>query len=312
VSASPNARWWLVALRVAVSAAALWLVARSVDASAVLAQLGELRAGWVALALAVTVAQVWLLAVRWRYTAARLGLDLPLREAWGEYYLGIFVNQVLPGGVVGDVSRAWRHARSSARTGPAVRAVIVERGSAQLVMIAVAAVSALLLPGTVSSAQSLGLAAGLVAVGALVLAFLLRADPDSQAGKLLADARRACFAPNTVAFQLTTASVVVASYVAVFVIAARAVGIDSSLATIVPLIAPVLMTMLIPVTVAGWGLREGAAAALWSAAGLSAEEGAAVSVAYGLLVLVSSLPGLVVLMRTLISDPDRRARPPRA
>jgi glycosyltransferase 2 family protein len=47
--------------------------------------------------------------------------------------------------------------------------------------------------------------------------------------------------------------------------------------------------------VAGWGLREGAAAALWGMVGLSMAEGVLVSMAYGVLVLVSSLPGGLVL-----------------
>jgi uncharacterized membrane protein YbhN (UPF0104 family) len=304
---------WLAAGRLAVSVAALWLVARWVDAGAVLARLGELQLRWVVLALAVTVVQVGLLAWRWRFTAARLGLDLPLRDAWGEYYLGIFVNQVLPGGVIGDVSRAWRHARASTMTGPAVRAVILERGAAQVVMTLLAAVSVLFLPGDAGASSAVWLAVGVVAVGALaVVALLRRADPDSPGGRLLADARRACFAADALPFQLVTALLVVASYVAVFVIAARALGIQSPLSAIVPLVAPVLMTMLVPITVAGWGLREGAAAGLWNLAGLSAAEGAAVSVTYGLLVLISSAPGLFVLMRTLSADPDRTARPPRA
>ena len=63
-----------------------------------------------------------------------------------------------------------------------------------------------------------------------------------------------------------------------------------------PLVAPVLMTMLIPVTVAGWGLREGTAAVLWGVVGLTAADGVLVSVAYGLLVLFGSLPGAVFLM----------------
>ena len=102
------------------------------------------------------------------------------------------------------------------------------------------------------------------------------------------------------------------SYVLVFLVSARAVGIETPLGTLVPLIPPVLMTMLIPVSVAGWGVREAAAAALWAGAGLTPEDGAAVSVAYGLLVLVSSAPGLLVLMRATIGDRDRRARLPRA
>ena len=78
---------------------------------------------------------------------------------------------------------------------------------------------------------------------------------------------------------------------------------------LVPLVAPVLMAMLIPITVAGWGVREGAAAALWGLVGLTPEDGVAISVAYGLLVLVSSAPGVPILTRILIEGPGRRGRP---
>jgi len=53
-----------------------------------------------------------------------------------------------------------------------------------------------------------------------------------------------------------------------------------------------LLSMVIPLTVAGWGIRESAAAILWPLAGLPAEQGVALSVGYGALVFVSSLPGL--------------------
>ena len=54
--------------------------------------------------------------------------------------------------------------------------------------------------------------------------------------------------------------------------------------------------MLLPISIAGWGVREGVAALLWAAAGLSAVEGVAISAAYGLLILISSLPGAGVLL----------------
>ena len=66
--------------------------------------------------------------------------------------------------------------------------------------------------------------------------------------------------------------------------------------TLLPLVAPVLVSMLLPVTVAGWGVRETAAATLWGAVGLASADGVAISVAYGLLVLLSSLPGALVLL----------------
>ena len=53
--------------------------------------------------------------------------------------------------------------------------------------------------------------------------------------------------------------------------------------------------MLLPVTVSGWGLREGAAAALFPLAGLTAAEGLAASVAFGVVLLVIALPGIAFL-----------------
>ena len=61
----------------------------------------------------------------------------------------------------------------------------------------------------------------------------------------------------------------------------------------VPLI---LLTMILPLTVSGWGLREGAAAGLFPLIGASAQAGLAASLAFGLMFLASTLPGLLVLL----------------
>jgi uncharacterized membrane protein YbhN (UPF0104 family) len=299
---------WAVAARLAASVALLWIVFRVVDGSAVVARLASLHVGWVIAGLAITVLQVVLLAWRWRYTAAWLGIDLPLRVALAEYYLGILLNQVLPGGVVGDVSRAWRHARTDVPTKPAVGAVVLERVSAQVVMTLVALLSVVALV-TGDAALVLLAAPVLIAAGVAIA----RSGPaDRIATRVFGDARSALLSGAAVLAQLLSAAAVVASYIVVFLMAARAVGVDTPTTTMLPLVAPVLMTMLVPVSIAGWGLREAAAAWLWATAGLTPEDGAAVSVAYGLLVLASSAPGLVVLMRDLIADRGRRARLPPA
>ena len=72
---SPRVR---LALRGVVSAGLLVALALLLDPGAVASRLALLRPGWVAMALGVTVLQVVASAWRWRYTAGRLGLDLPL------------------------------------------------------------------------------------------------------------------------------------------------------------------------------------------------------------------------------------------
>jgi glycosyltransferase 2 family protein len=66
--------------------------------------------------------------------------------------------------------------------------------------------------------------------------------------------------------------------------------------TLLALVPIILFAMLVPLSVSGWGLREGAAAALFPVAGATAAEGFATSVAFGLAFLVAVLPGAVPLL----------------
>lgn len=306
---SPGVR---TALRAALSLALLGALFRMLDAGAVAARLTSLDPAWVAVALAVSVLQVVASAWRWRFTARALGLSLPMGAALREYYLATFLNQLLPGGVAGDVSRAWRHARAGEQAGPAVRAVVLERASGQVVMAATAAACLALLPVPAGPRLRLALAGvGAVAVVGLVAwaarglrrrgrarALDAPAVPgeDTLPARIGRDVRAGLLGPRVLPVQVATSAFVVATYLVTWVAAARAVGLEGPWTTHAVLGAPVLMAMLVPLTVAGWGAREGAAAALFTAVGMSASDGLAVSVAYGLLVLASSLPGVLVLL----------------
>ncbi len=91
-------------------------------------------------ALGVGLATTVLSALRWRLVAQRVGLTLPLGDAIAETYRAIFLNAVLPGGVLGDVDRAVRHGRSSGDVARGARAVAIERTAGQLVLIVAALV----------------------------------------------------------------------------------------------------------------------------------------------------------------------------
>jgi glycosyltransferase 2 family protein len=295
-----------------------------------LARLAGMAPSWILVALGLSVAHVALSAWRWRFTAGQLGLRLPFSRALSEYYLATFLNQVLPGGVAGDVSRAWRSGPGGPEdmgrmaTGRAVRAVLLERASGQMVMGAVAGLSFLylLLPKTLggigwaamgaegflgAEPRGVGVHPGLWTGGILIgllglLLFGVRHLARFRR-RLGLEARRALFSRDALPLQLLSSTLVVASYLAMYLAAARAVNVDTPTAVLLPLVAPVLLSMLIPLSVAGWGIRESAAALLWMGAGLPAAEGVAISVAYGLLVLASSLPGALVLLA-----PGRRGR----
>ena len=162
---------WLVTL--ALLGMVLWLV----DVGAILAQLASVDLPWLLLALAITPLQVVVSAWRWRYTVARRGEQLPWGHAIREYYLGTLVNQLVPGGVVGDAGRALRHRRNTGRTATAIHGVMIERFSGQLVLLLLAIVLiALWLPLPTPPMPGLFLVPG-VLVAALLAWSLLQAPP---------------------------------------------------------------------------------------------------------------------------------------
>ncbi|HEU5111408.1 MAG TPA: lysylphosphatidylglycerol synthase domain-containing protein, partial [Micromonosporaceae bacterium] len=95
---------------------------------------------------------------------------------------------------------------------------------------------------------------------------------------------------------LLASVVVLGGHLATFVVAARAAGATAPLTRLVPLALLALLAMTVPLSVGGWGPREGVTAWAFGAVGLSAAQGLTVAIVYGLFALVAALPGLLVLV----------------
>ena len=176
--------------------------------------------------------------------------------------------------------------------------VAIERLSGQLVLALVVVISGSWLLGsgrvTVDHLKGgLWLGAGVIGVF-LALWLALKTGLAAYLQRLRRDLYESLLNRTVLPVQIGSSLLVLASYLGVFLCLAWGAGyIESteSAAIIVSLGSILLLSMVVPLTVAGWGIREGAAALLWPMAGLPAEQGVALSVGYGALVLVSSLPG---------------------
>ena len=82
--------------------------------------------------------------------------------------------------------------------------------------------------------------------------------------------------------------------------AARSVGADLPLTYSVFLVLPVVLVTVVPISIAGWGVREGAMIAAFGYAGLPASDGLIVSLLFGASYLV--LGGIGGLVWVLTSD----------
>jgi hypothetical protein len=291
--------------------------------------------GWTLLAAATigvvtTVGGAW----RWVLVSRGLGADLPLRTAVAECYRSQFLNVTLPGGVIGDVRRGLGHGHDSGDVGRGLRSVLWERAAGQVVLAALtvgallalpsplrpsdttgvagpaAGASAAVVPGSVGGSSSLAttstvaLVGCLLALAALTVVFLRRwrprvlALPSGIGSALVRDVRAGVLGRHTWPGVVAASGVVVTGHVATFVVAARSAGVSASSTRLLPLALLVLVAMSLPLNVAGWGPREGAAAWAFGAAGLGAASGVGTAVVYGVMSLVACLPGALLLLRS--------------
>jgi Lysylphosphatidylglycerol synthase TM region len=288
-------------LRLIAGVTILWFLWRAVGAAPF--KEGLRAVTWQAVVAAVTLTVLTTVgsAWRWRVVAAALGAGIALPVAVSAYYQSLFLNSVLVGGVVGDVHRAVAHGRRTRHVARGLRAVGWERLCGQVIQAVVTVLVLLTLPSPVRPALPYVLTGIVVTAGCAALVVrgaALRGH--SRLGRaaqvVAADLRHGLLAPG-VWPQLALASLlVVAGHTATFVIAARVAGSNAPLGELIALLMVIQTAVVIPLSIGGWGLREGVAAWAFGAAGIGADTGVTVSTLYAVLMLVAVVPGAVFLL----------------
>ncbi|MFC7342924.1 lysylphosphatidylglycerol synthase transmembrane domain-containing protein [Saccharopolyspora griseoalba] len=291
----------------ALAAAVLVLLAERLGTRAVLSGLRSLDPGAIIAALALGAVAALATATRWRLVARALGAPVPMPAALADVYRAQLVNSVLPAGLVGDAHRAIAHGLPGSGGRAGFRAVVVERVGGQAVVV----LAALLLIAGSAGAVGIGFALVVAALAAGALSrgragAGRRARPGARGW--CADARtallsRAC-GPGVVLLSLLALT----CHLGMFVLAARVAGAEAPLGQLLPLLTAGLLAMSIPLNIGGWGPREGVTAAAFGAAGLDPAAGFAAAVLFGVLGLVSCLPGALALGRSWDGNRTRSRR----
>lgn len=273
---------------------------------------GGALAGAVGLAALTTVCYSW----RWKLVARGLGVDLSLPAAVAAYYRALFLNATLPSGIVGDVHRGVSHGRDVRDVGRALRSVAWERFAGQVVQILVTVVVLVALPSPARVYMPwVAVALGAAAVAVLLAVRRQAGRPGSRWSRLrrgaAGDIRNGLLARRAWPGIVLTSALGVGGHAATFLLAAGTVGAAVPPSRMLPIALLVISAMTLP-SVAGWGPREGVAAWAFGAAGLGAQRGVATAVVYGVMVLVATLPGAVVLVVAWFrrDQPPHPAEPP--
>ncbi len=236
-----------------------------------------------------------LCTARWRLLVEPSSSRPGFADSYSAFVEGQFFNQVLPSTVGGDAWRVvrWRAAGVSLRA--AAASVLMDRVSGAMGAAILAIAASMLLSHYGLDARltvSMLLLGTMIAGGIVVFIFVIRrrglplqrfARIADLQGSLVLDRRYLASLGYSIAGHCVCG-------IAVYVIA-RSLGVDLPLVLIVSVTAAVLLVLMIPISLGGWGIREASFITLLVPLGVNSQDALLIGILFGLMNLVSSLPG---------------------
>ena len=292
----------ILAAKLLVTGALVYWVLRGVEPQALLGQLDRASPSLLlAAALLIFCQNSLVIAWRWERVLSIIDRRPPAWSLLRPTVVALFFNQVLPSTIGGDGLRAWFLRQTGRPIGLAIRSVAIDRlvgGFSQLIL---GCLGAVYLVCMVEAAGSLWALAAASLAGMALIATIPTA---------LRRARRLPFerlrrSLDVVLAELDLlradkrglAAVVVVSMIGQLMLSGAVVllslgfGIAVDPVGVFALVPAVMMASMIPISIAGWGLREGTMVLGFGLLGVGHSDAALVSICFGLLFLAYGLLG---------------------
>ena len=316
-------KWLALLFKFAVSAALIWFLFDRNEAKIGEAMESVRRIDPTMLWLPVVMmfVQVGICALRWRAVLVALGEPLSLPKSALLFYIGAFFSQTLPSSVGGDAVRMYKARRAGLSLGAAINGVMLERGATVVALVLlVIATQPLFLPRVAPVSQHwMAVALTVLTVGMVAgLGFLMQLDrlPGrlrrwrlvNGLAYLAADTRRVFLSPrhclNAVGWGIV-GHINIAFCVYFLILGMK---IDANLVDCLALVPSVILVTTLPISIAGWGVRESAMVVAFGFVGVPEANALALSIVFGLIGVVTSLPGgllwLLTREKTATGEPE--------
>jgi uncharacterized membrane protein YbhN (UPF0104 family) len=291
-------------LKAAVSGLLLFIALNWVNIGAVADRFTRIAPGWLAVGVVALIAQTALTATRWQQILVQCGGRFGVGYLVRVCMIGALFNQTLPSSVGGDAMRIWFIGKQ-ADWRLATYSVLLDRlvGVIALAVLVIACLpwTLQLVTDPVGRAALLVIGVGSIGAGVVFLAlgwrrlqFLQRWAPTRHLAATATVAMDILRAPRPLATIMAVSFVSHFTTVVSCWCAARAVSVDLSLLNALYVVLPVALISIVPISIAGWGVREGAMVAAFAYAGLPQSDGLVVSILFGGMALILGAVGGLV------------------
>ncbi len=293
-------------LKLAVSALLIGAIAWNFDIGESAERLTELQPGSVLLAVLALVVLFLNNVIRWKVVMAAIHAVLDFWTTFRLLYIGIFFNQTLPSSVGGDAFRMYLGRKEGLPLAGAINGVMLERVATLSGLIVLVVVTQPILLSRIGDNPAKFVFPVLAVLAVIVIGGVMLLDrfPERfQRHKLIrgvaylaADTKKLFLSPGRAILAIglgVTGNVLIA--LATFLLA-QSLDVQVTLLDCLVLMPPVILITTIPISIAGWGVREGAMVAAFAFVGVPEGDAFVLSILFGLLNIIISLPGGLIWM----------------
>lgn len=298
-------RWLGFLLKAGLSVGILAVIAARTDLSRIAAILGSISGEAVAAALALILLQSLVTAYRWVLVMAGVGVAVPLWPAVQALYASLFINQCVPSYVGGDAYRVYWLYREGNPLAVSMRGVLIDRVSALIALVVMMVVTlprllARFPDHAVQTGMEMVAAAGMLGTVAFFACDVLprrwrRVRALAELAALSTAARRVLLTGISGLVVNLLAILVHALSAAIMLAFATDMGLPLTAIDCLLLIAPITLLTAVPISISGWGVREGVMVGALGMIGIATEQALALSVLLGFALLANGLLGVLPL-----------------
>ena len=255
--------------------------------------------GWILVALIMQLTSTYLAAYRWFKISQLLVFKEKLSFYVQSYFKGTFFNQVLPSSIGGDAVRIIDLTRKGYEKKDAFYVVFVDRVVGLVGLLVLNLFATLLFFGAFDEQFSL-LIIFIALGGILGFALLFQLHRLTFLANIkilnlfvrLANRLNSLYASRALLLKHIGISVIVHFFSVLTMYGlSLALSLELSFQTLLIAVPPVFLLTIVPISLAGWGVREGAMIGILMLVGADQTKVLVMSVLYGLLLIVSALPG---------------------
>ena len=253
-------------------------------------------------------------AARLLLLTAYLGSRIPFLASWKFTMIGLFFNQVLPSTIGGDAIKMWLLSRTETWSMRAsVHCVLIDRALGLLALLLVICFTVPWIFATIHDDQATTTIALIVAIGiAGTLIFLLipQLPPKIEQTRLVTELRQLRDALRSVFRNASVCSFAGIYGVSMYILntalvwyVATDVDIDVGFVECLVVVPLAFLISFVPVSIAGWGLREGAMITGFAYIGMPTADALFLSVTLGISMTLVGLLGGIVWLATRTGTP---------